>query len=140
MIAVEGIVARWIGDFQRAVVRVLLREDIRRPAPFRRGPGFLGWLQGALRDPAAWRARLYILLKVPLAMGSFYVAIVAWAAGLFWTTYPFWWQLSGPGSARQATRDPALDAGSIIGRGTARAAVPEAHTATLHLGHFTADT
>jgi len=36
-------------------------------------------------------------VKFPLAVVTFYVAAVLWGEGLFWLTYPLWWQRSGPG-------------------------------------------
>ena len=64
------------------------------PEPFVAGQGILGWLQSALRDPASWRARAYLVVKLPLAVAT--VMFVAfWVQGLYWLSYPFWWQAAG---------------------------------------------
>ena len=70
---------------------VLLDEQVPAPPPLRSGPGFFGWLQAALRDPVSWRARAYLVLKLPVAVVAFYLSVVCWVLGLFWLTYPIWW-------------------------------------------------
>jgi signal transduction histidine kinase len=75
----------------------LLGVHVAPPARFvPSGRGLFGWLQSALRDAASWRAREYLLVKLPLAMVTFYV-IVLWGEALFWFIYPIWWQLTGLG-------------------------------------------
>jgi signal transduction histidine kinase len=68
------------------------------------------WLRGAIWDRAAWQARVYFALKLPV--GAFGLIVVAgfWFAGLFFLTYPVWWEL-----ARSATPwPPAALAGSFL--------------------------
>jgi signal transduction histidine kinase len=96
VLALGGLAARWLGSVQRTLARALLGVHVPPPARFVPGPGFLGWLQSALRDAASWRARGYLLVKLPLAMVTFYV-IVLWGEALFWFIYPIWWQLTGLG-------------------------------------------
>jgi signal transduction histidine kinase len=50
-----------------------------------------GWLDGAARDRAAWRARGYLLLKLPLTVAGLALAAVTWVSGLFFLTLPAWW-------------------------------------------------
>jgi signal transduction histidine kinase len=96
VLALGGLAARRLGSVQRTLARALLGVHVPPPARFVPGPGFVGWLQSALRDAASWRARGYLLVKLPLAMVTFYV-IVLWAEALFWLIYPIWWQLTGLG-------------------------------------------
>ena len=44
------------------------RRIIEEPEPFSARPGFLGWLQSALRDRTGWKAMAYLAIKVPLAI------------------------------------------------------------------------
>jgi signal transduction histidine kinase len=97
LLALGGLAARRLGSVHRALARALLHEQVANPRRFVPGPGFFGWLQSALRDAASWRARAYLLLKFPLAVLTFYVAAVLWGEGLFWLTYPIWWQTLGAG-------------------------------------------
>ena len=80
--------SRGIGRIQRNVARVLLEEDIEEPAPFAPRPGFLGWLQSALRDRAGWRAMAYVFLKIPLALLAVLTALSVWVDAFECLTYP----------------------------------------------------
>jgi signal transduction histidine kinase len=54
---------------------------------------FLRWTGAALRDKAAWRARGYFGLKLPLAVVGLLVAAGCWLGGVFFLTFPVWWTL-----------------------------------------------
>jgi signal transduction histidine kinase len=60
-------------------------------------PGRLSWMNGAIRDRPAWRARGYFALKLPVAVIGLVVAAGFWLAGLFYLTYPIWWELAKAG-------------------------------------------
>jgi signal transduction histidine kinase len=137
LLAVTGLAARRLGGLDRWLVGVLLDEHVPPPRPLQRGPGVLGWLQATLRDPASWRARAYLLLKLPLAVVSFYLSAVCWVVGLFWFTYPIWWRTSGPGPLQD---NVLLDAGALIFRGSAPSSAPVAHRVTIHAGSVHVDT
>ncbi len=62
LIALSVLGARLIGGFQRGLARGLLNEKIEDPPPFSSRPGFLGWLQTAVRDRTGWRAIAYLLI------------------------------------------------------------------------------
>jgi hypothetical protein len=96
LLAVSGLAARGLGAAHRRLARALLGEDVPPPPPpAASGPGFLGWLRSALRDPVSWRARAYVLLAFPLAALTFaVVALLVWL-GAFWLSSPLWWQQSG---------------------------------------------
>jgi signal transduction histidine kinase len=57
-------------------------------------PQRTSWLRGAIWDRATWQARVYFALKLPV--GAFGLVVVAgsWFAGLFFLTYPVWWELA----------------------------------------------
>jgi signal transduction histidine kinase len=82
--------ARGFGGFNRGLARGLLDEDIEEPEPFAPRPGFLGWLQSALRDRTGWRAIAYIVLKVPLAAFGFYAAFSLWWDAFACLTHTLW--------------------------------------------------
>ena len=136
VLALGGVGARRLTSLNRALVRRLLRETVPAPPPLVAGPGALGWLQASLRDPAAWRARLYLLVKLPTAVATFYVTVFCWAEGLFLLTYPLWWRLSGPG---RVPNNVALDVGAFFFGGGSRPPVQAAHQVTVHLDGGYAD-
>jgi signal transduction histidine kinase len=87
-IAVRG--ARGIGGLQRKLARALLDEAIEEPASFSPRPGYLGWLQSALRDRAGWKAMAYLAIKVPLSFVAFLTAFSLWWDAFRCLTYPLW--------------------------------------------------
>ena len=82
--------ARGIGGIQRRLARALLDESIEEPEPFSPRPGYLGWLQSALRDRTGWKALAYLAIKVPLATLAFFAAFSVWWDAFRCLTYPFW--------------------------------------------------
>ena len=70
--------ARGIGRIQRNMAAGLIGEHIEDPAPFAPRPGYLGWLQSALRDRTAWRSMAYVVVKVPLAFFGVLTAFSVW--------------------------------------------------------------
>lgn len=92
LLAATGVASRWIGWRWRAGANRLLGWDIAAPPPFRAKPGLFGWLSSCLKDGTAWRARLYLTLKLPLGIASF-VAVVAFLSyGLGALTYGIWYR------------------------------------------------
>ena len=87
-LAVRG--ARGIGGIQRRLAGALIGESIEAPDPFSPRPGYLGWLQSALRDRAGWKAMAYLAVKVPLATVAFVTAVSLWWDAIRNLTYPFW--------------------------------------------------
>ena len=63
-------------------------------AGMRPSNALLNWLDGRILDPAAWRARGYFALKLPLAVAGVAVAAVGWLGGLFCLTFPAWRSLA----------------------------------------------
>jgi signal transduction histidine kinase len=90
ILALSVRIARGFGGFQRQLARGLLDERIEDPEPFVSRPGFLGWLQSALRDRTGWRSMAYLAIKVPLAVVSILVGFAAWWDAFFCITYPVW--------------------------------------------------
>ena len=90
LLAATGLVSRWLGGGVRQGANLLLGTDVAAPPVPRANPGLFGWLAAGLRDPAAWRARLYLLLKLPVGVVTFVVAVGFWAYGLLGLTYAAW--------------------------------------------------
>jgi signal transduction histidine kinase len=86
-LAVRG--GRGIGGIHRRLARGLLDERIEDPDAFAPRPGFLGWLQSALRDRTGWRAIAYVVVKVPLAFLGLFAAVAVWYDALTFLTFPF---------------------------------------------------
>lgn len=137
LLALGGLAARRLAAVHRRLAFRLLGEQVPAPPPFEAGPGFFGWLQAALRDDASWRARAYLLLKLPLAVVTCYLTILVWLVGVVWSTYPISWQVSGPG---RSDHNPLLDVGALVFRGRSGPAHPIAHGATLFVGDTAIDT
>ena len=137
LLAVTGLAARRLAGLDRWLAGSLLDERVPPPRPLRRGPGVFGWLQATLRDPVSWRARAYLLLKLPVAVVTFYLSAVCWVLGAFWLTYPIWWRASGPGPLQD---NVLLDAGALIFRGSAPSSAPVAHRVTVRAGAVQFDT
>ncbi|MGH3279333.1 MAG: sensor domain-containing protein, partial [Trebonia sp.] len=51
----------------------------------------LNWYNTRVWDRAAWRARAYFALKLPLALTGLAVAAACWAGGAFCLAFPAWW-------------------------------------------------
>ena len=85
--------ARALAAVQRRLARRLLGMRIAEPSPFRPRSGILGWTRSGLTDRVAWRARAYLVLKLPVAIVEAVVAGVLWIVGLYYLTYPLWWAI-----------------------------------------------
>jgi signal transduction histidine kinase len=93
LIAVGSIITRWFGAANRELARRLLGLRVAAPPPLVTRPGFLGWMRSQLTDVVAWRARAYLLLKFPVAVGSFIAAVTVWTVGVVYTLAPLAWSL-----------------------------------------------
>jgi signal transduction histidine kinase len=51
-----------------------------------------GWLEAAIRDKPAWRARAYLALKLPVSLLGLAAVGLTWVGGLVGLTSPIWWQ------------------------------------------------
>jgi signal transduction histidine kinase len=90
LLALTGLGARWFGYGLRELSNSLSGTTVPPPAPFRARPGLLGWIGSGLQDGTAWRARLYLLLKLPTGILGFVVTIAFFAYGLGGATYWIW--------------------------------------------------
>jgi signal transduction histidine kinase len=70
--------SRWLGGLARNLARRLLGVTVAEPDPMPRGPGFIGWLWGALLDKVAWRSALYLLLLFPIGMIGGLSTVILW--------------------------------------------------------------
>ncbi|MGW6691914.1 sensor histidine kinase [Streptomyces sp. NPDC054961] len=82
--------SRQLGRLERARARLLLGVRVDEPTPMpgpRRAGGFFPWLWASLKDPVAWRAVLFELVRLPWAVLTFGVALT----GLFvlWPVLPW---------------------------------------------------
>jgi signal transduction histidine kinase len=83
LLAVSSTGARWFGAVNRNLARRLLAVAVEDPRPVRPGSGFVGWVRSGLGDGSAWRARAYLVLKLPIAVSAF-VAAAAMRLGAVW--------------------------------------------------------
>nr|BFD80706.1 sensor histidine kinase [Streptomyces sp. Xyl84] len=101
--------ARGLGALHRQLVGRLLGEHVEAPARLPRPVGVVAHGRVVLTDPIAWRSLLYLVLRLPLGVLGFAVA-VALPLGCGWLIgFPLWERLLEPGP-RHATW---LDATSI---------------------------
>jgi len=80
--------ARGFGRWQRTLARNTLGEEISDPEPFSPRPGLFGWLRATLGDRTAWRAVVYLFLKVPLTVFGVWFALSVWIEALFGIASP----------------------------------------------------
>jgi signal transduction histidine kinase len=92
VIAASSRGARALGRINRNVVYRWLGLRVPAPAPFSPRPGFFGWLQSGLTDRVAWRARAYLVLKLPMGFVSAGVAIYLRVVGAVFVLSPLWGQ------------------------------------------------
>jgi signal transduction histidine kinase len=90
LMAISGLASRQLGAGLRRFANGLVGADIPAPQRFRANPGVFGWIGSCLTDGTAWRARLYLLLKFPLGVASFVMAVGFWTYGLGGLTYAAW--------------------------------------------------
>ena len=90
LIAVSSLGARGLGAVNRGLARRLLGVRVAAPPPFRPQPGLIVWVRSALADAAGWRARAYLVLKLPVSVLSGFVAAYFWLGGLAYLTFPIW--------------------------------------------------
>ncbi|MFD8704783.1 sensor histidine kinase [Kitasatospora sp. NPDC059648] len=96
-VAVALVGARGLGSLHRRLVGRLLGERVAAPPPLARPSGVLARGRVVLTDPVAWRALLYLLLRLPLGALGFLAAVglplvAVWLAG-----FPLWVRLLEPG-------------------------------------------
>ncbi|MER7622956.1 sensor domain-containing protein [Streptomyces sp. NPDC126503] len=85
--------ARRLGALHRWLVGRLLGEDVERPARLPRPGGVLARGRVVLADPVAWRALLYLVLRLPLGVLGF-TAAVGLPLGCVWLLgFPLWGRL-----------------------------------------------
>jgi signal transduction histidine kinase len=140
LLAFGGVAAIRLGGLHRGLAAGILGQEVTGARTRPPGRGLFGWLQARLADPAAWRARLYLVVKLPLALVTLYAVVVLYVEGVLLALYPLWWSLapSSPPTARSAG---ILDLGAVIGRGSSNSlASPSAHQLTLHVGGIYLDT
>jgi signal transduction histidine kinase len=90
LLAVTGLMSRYFGAGLRNLANGLLGHSVRGPRAFRPRPGLFGWLGSCLTDTVAWRARAYLVLKLPLGILTFVTAVVFWGYGLSALSYWIW--------------------------------------------------
>jgi signal transduction histidine kinase len=86
--------ARGLAGMYRGVARRLLHLRVGTPVPLRPAPGLGPAIRAALGDSIGWRAILYFLIKLPLALLTAASAISFWVYGLALVTYPIWWNFA----------------------------------------------
>ena len=92
VLAVSALGARQLGAVNRRLAGRLLGLRVAAPPPLHRNPGVVGWIRAGVTDPAGWRARGYLALKLPVG-AAFAVAGGLWLYGLAFLTFPLWWEI-----------------------------------------------
>jgi signal transduction histidine kinase len=90
LLAVTGLGARWMGSGVRSLANRLAGADVPPPQPFRANPGLLGWIGASMTDGTAWRARLYLLLKLPVGGAESVMAAMFFSYGVGGVSYAIW--------------------------------------------------
>jgi len=140
LLALGGLVAIRLGGLHRELAAALLGQEVTGARSRLPGRGLFGWLQARLADPVAWRARLYMVIKLPLSLVSLYAVVVLYFEGIVLALYPLWWSLSPPSPSTARSPAGVLDLGALIGRGSNSLAPRSAHRLILHVGGLYLDT
>ena len=90
LLALTGLMSRYSGSAMRRLGNRMTGVEVPAPEPFRSKPGVFGWISSCLSDGTAWRARLYLLLKLPLGIASFVTGFLFWVYGVMAITYAIW--------------------------------------------------
>ncbi|MER7515616.1 sensor domain-containing protein [Streptomyces sp. NPDC126499] len=102
--------ARGLGTAHRRLVGRLLGAYVEGPEPLPRPRGVLARGRTVLADPVAWRALLYLVLRLPLGVVGFAAAVVL-PLGCGWLVgFPLWVRLLQPGPRPAGL----LDAGAVL--------------------------
>ncbi|MFF8596812.1 sensor histidine kinase [Streptomyces sp. NPDC015220] len=89
--------ARGLGALHRRLAGRLLGERVEAPARPPRPAGAVARVRAVLTDPVAWRALLYLVLRLPLGVLGFAAAVLL-PLGCGWLIgFPLWVRLVGPG-------------------------------------------
>jgi signal transduction histidine kinase len=80
---------RALGQVHRLLVGRLLTVPLDDPGRVPRAGSALRWIRNRLTDPVAWRAVLYLVIRVPLAALTFVGGVATWIYGVFFLLYPF---------------------------------------------------
>jgi signal transduction histidine kinase len=121
--AVSAPGVRKLGAASRRLARGLLGEDV-----------------PAARDQNAWRARGYLLLKLPLTAAGLAAAGLCWLAGLFCLIVPVWWTLVtsvAPGIPRVSVCGPGGTCTAVPG--PSGGSVQVVHQFLVHINGSTVD-
>lgn len=90
--ALGVLIARGLGNTYRGMARSLLGTKVAKPDPPAPTSGII---PAVLRDPASWRAVLYVVLKAPVGVATFVLSMAFWVYGLFMLTHiAYWYVLS----------------------------------------------
>ena len=95
VLAVSNEGVRFLSGGARIQANRLLGTDVATPTPVRSHDQGRGYLRAHLLDPVAWRGRLYLVLKLPVALTAFVVAVGFYVYGLGGITYPIWRPFTG---------------------------------------------
>ena len=92
ILAVTGIGAKLLADVIRRLANSLTGTAVppRRPVIADAGSSRLGWVGAQLKDVAAWKSRVYLVLKLPLGIVTFVAAVTFYTYGLGLLTYAIW--------------------------------------------------
>jgi signal transduction histidine kinase len=107
VIAFGLLVANGYGAAYRGLGRRLLETDVETPLRHRRRRGILGWVT----DRSGWRASVFLVLQLPVAILNFTFAAVFWVYGFGALTYPIWWRFL-PYQTRDGVRHRGADFGA----------------------------
>jgi signal transduction histidine kinase len=82
---------RYLGAVNRRLAGRMIGLRVAAPPPLRPAPGIVGLVRSALTDVAAWRARAYLVLKLPIAVATFAVAITFRLGAIVHAASPLLW-------------------------------------------------
>src|SRR5580658_5182586 len=91
LLALSSPGARGLAAVSRGLAGRLLGTRVAPPPPSRSRPGVAGWIRSGVTDAASWRARAYLVLKLPVAVAGYLVTGYTWVFAVSGLTYPLRW-------------------------------------------------
>lgn len=88
--------ARKIGGLHRLLVGVLLNERIEVPAAVPRARSVGDWIRKGLTDPVGWRTILYLIVRLPMSLVTFFAVAGLPLWGVWGVGFPLWDRLLEP--------------------------------------------
>lgn len=91
LFALSSFGVRWLGAVNRSLARRLLGLRVAPPPRLLLEPGLVGLVRSGVGDRPSWRARGYLIVKLPIAIVEFVVAYLLRLGAVWFVLAPLQW-------------------------------------------------